>query len=174
MAKRRKYAVKKLPAGRAHGAEGQTISAYARGSRSAVFHDTESPPDEDLHGMVAMWRAVFAQAIMDAKSRRSKKEYEHHRRDALEWLLNDRRDFTFVCDLAGYEPDCIRRQVRSAQQRGFIWRAGDGQQPTRNERPKHWQRSNLQDLGIIEKKRRGKGAQHRRGFVTRHVQLELF
>lgn len=163
--RRRSHAIKKLPAGHAYGSEGRTVTAHGRGS----FHeDAEPATDEDLYGYVALWRAVFAQAIMDAKSRRTKKEYDYIRHSALNWLLSNQKDFKTVCEFAGYEPDYLRRRVREAQQRGFIWRAGDGQQPTKHERESR--RTELLTMGIGQRQRR----RQRHGFVTRFVQLESF
>lgn len=166
--RRRSHAIKKLPAGRAYGSEGQTVTAAGYRTRVSSEQEIEITADNDLHGYVALWRAVFAQAIMDAKSRRTKKEYDYIRHSALSWLLDNHKDFKTVCEFAGYEPDYLRRRVREAQQRGFIWRAGDGQQPTKHERESR--RTELLTVGIGQRQRR----RQRHGFVTRFVQLELF
>jgi hypothetical protein len=155
---RRNAHVKKLPAGRAQGTEWNIHTAKSTRGKSG-FGWQEYPENDgaaDNDGCVALWRAVLAQAIMDAKSRRTKPEYGYIRNTAIFWLLENTVDFTMVCDFAGYEPDATRKLILNAQARGFIWRAGDHQ------RTKH-DRASMDDLGTFTP-----------CAMTRAVQLELF
>lgn len=72
--------------------------------------------------MQALFRAVILQAIQDAKSRSGKQEMVFWRNQAHHWLFTDRKDFTFICDLAGFHPDHVRRKINAAQERGFFWK----------------------------------------------------
>lgn len=168
---RRRHAIKKLPPGRAEGAEGHVHSAQSTGGKRGYTPENEAS-DSDLTGCVALWRAVLAQAVMDAKSRRTKPEYFHIRHTAVFWLLENETDFNMVCDFAGLDPQRTRRSILNAQERGFNWRAGDGLQPTKHEREGRSLRSDLADLGISTKTVR-QAVTRGRGFAKRAVQLEL-
>lgn len=74
-----------------------------------------------------VWRAVITQALMDAASQSRKSEAKRTRKDALQWLLTDSRDFEAVCDNAGFDPGYIRRRAKEALSRGFEWRLPNGQ-----------------------------------------------
>ena len=74
-----------------------------------------------------LWRAVITQALMDAASQSKKSEARRSRRDALEWLLSNSRDFEAVCDNAGFDPDYVRRRAKEALLRGCEWRLPSGQ-----------------------------------------------
>jgi hypothetical protein len=152
---RRRAHVKKLPAGRAQGTEWNIHTAQSTGGKRGYAPEPDAG-NSDNDGCVALWRAVLAQAIMDAKSRRTKQEYGYIRNTAIFWLLENTVDFTMVCDFAGYEPDATRKLILNAQARGFIWRAGDHQ------RTKH-DRASMDDLGTFTP-----------CAMTRAVQLELF
>ena len=151
---RRRTHVKKLPAGRAQGTEWQTHTAQSTGGKRGSMPAHDDAADND--GCVALWRAVLAQAIMDAKSRRTKDEYRYIRNTAIFWLLENTTDFAMVCDFAGYEPEATRKLILNAQERGFIWRAGD-KQPTKHDRAR------MDDLGTFTP-----------CALRRAVQLELF
>lgn len=120
----------------------------------------------ELDPRVALWRAVFAQAIMDAKSQSLKEGHHYNRHTALHWLLEDKGDFGLVCELAGYEPSSMRQRIRHAQERGFVWRGGDVPQraPTGRER--------LQDFGM-EYEPTGRAGMRRKRGSKRVVQLEF-
>ena len=74
-----------------------------------------------------LWRAVITQALMDAASQSRKSEAKRSRRDAIEWLLGESRDFEAVCDNAGFDPDYVRRRAREALLRNCEWRLPSGQ-----------------------------------------------
>ena len=74
-----------------------------------------------------LWRAVITQALMDAASQSKKSEAKRSRRDALEWLLSNSRDFEAVCDNAGFDPSYVRRRAKEALLRGCEWRLPSGQ-----------------------------------------------
>lgn len=152
---RRRTHVKKLPPGRAQGTEWQIHTVQSTGGKRGYTPEPESSSTEH-DGCVALWRAVLAQAIMDAKSRRTKQEYGYIRNTAIFWLLENTVDFNMVCDFAGYDPDHTRKLILGAQERGFMWRAGD-KQPTKHDRTR------LDDLGVATMRA-----------VSISVQLELF
>ena len=74
-----------------------------------------------------LWRAVITQALMDAASHSRKSEAKRSRRDALEWLLSNSRDFESVCDNAGFDPGYVRRRAKEALLRNCAWRLPNGQ-----------------------------------------------
>jgi hypothetical protein len=122
-------------------------------------------------GIHALWRAVILQAIQDAKSRSSKREMVFHRNQAEHWLFDDRQDFSTVCDLAGYEPDSIRRKCREAKERGFLWRAGQPQK-TREEKAQEQLAFRVKDFWRLDP-RPPKPRATRRQMVAQFVQLQL-
>lgn len=65
-----------------------------------------------VRGEVALWRAVLLQALIDATCRSAKPEARFQRREALEWLTGNGRDFAMVCDLAQVNPVYMRRMVK--------------------------------------------------------------
>ena len=76
-------------------------------------------------GETALWRAVILQAFQDAthgthnartnrKPRRPSASLGLHARTAREWLLGNSHDFRTVCDLAGLNPDAVRRSASVA------------------------------------------------------------
>ncbi len=60
-----------------------------------------------------LWRAVVMQALSDI---RASKGVGLHGNHALSWVLYPSRDFSFVCDLAGYDPHFIRRTAKKLVQ----------------------------------------------------------
>ena len=166
--KRRRNVIKKLPAGRARGTDGHVVTAIGRSTRMSSNDETEIALDNETRSYMRLWRAVLAQAVQDAKSRRTKAEYDYIRHSALNWLLGSPKDFNAVCRFAGYEPDYVRRCVRAAQQRGFLHDRSPKPQPTKYERAARRDELLEQSVG-----RRKKGRK-RQGFVTRWVQLEMF
>jgi hypothetical protein len=65
-----------------------------------------------------LWCAVIGQAIQDATSARSNSRNSENGRlqsdkqAALDWLLNDSKDFVTVCTLAGVDPQSVRERVK--------------------------------------------------------------
>lgn len=75
----------------------------------------------------SLWRAVIAQALMDALSKSRKMEARRSRMDALAWLLDNGSDFEAVCDHAGLDPSYVRGRARVALSAGLLWRLPNGQ-----------------------------------------------
>jgi hypothetical protein len=120
---------KKPPYGRANCA-GQPKSAGCDiGNRMEEIR--RAVDNTQAEHLSAIWRAVLVQHIMDAKSRSSKPESDYYRHKALHFLFDDKKDFRAVCELADLNPDVVRHKLHQARERGFIWRVGDGAQPTK-------------------------------------------
>lgn len=121
MAKRRasKHEVRKVSPGRAAGAS-HDRTAQGKGG-GGYYVETERHECKEMRGYQALWRAVFAQMLMDAKSRSSKREARLYRHDAMRWLFENQKDFDMVCDFAGLDPETTRRKVLAAQDRDFQW-----------------------------------------------------
>jgi len=91
----------------------------------------EHPPipegEEDL--CRALWLSVIVQVVSDATSNRSRPCFKRDRECALRWIhgetSKDREDFRLVCDLAGVDPDQMRRAIELAlgsEDHGFNFR----------------------------------------------------
>jgi hypothetical protein len=75
-----------------------------------------------IHGVRDLWCAVIAQAFVDigviapaASNRKSREPLRARGRDydeAVRWLLRDKSDFPYICDLAGVSPRIIRRAAQ--------------------------------------------------------------
>lgn len=61
----------------------------------------------------AVWRAVLTQALVDARSNMQNTEAKIEKARARSWLLNGGNDFNTVCELAGLNPEYVRRRVRN-------------------------------------------------------------
>lgn len=66
-----------------------------------------------------LWRAVLAQAIVDARIDPQTYRYNSNLRKndkelAAEFLLHDQRHFPVVCEAAGYDWRYVREKVRRA------------------------------------------------------------
>ena len=75
-----------------------------------------------IHGVRDLWCAVIAQAFMDIGAitpatsdkrpagilRAGGKEFD----EAVRWLLRDKSDFAYICELAGVSPHIIRNAAR--------------------------------------------------------------
>ena len=82
-------------------------------------------PDVLSNGETALWRAVVLQAFQDAtlglhgasargKPPRLSAERRVHAGAARTWLLRNSADFRQVCNLAGLEPEAVRRAAQVA------------------------------------------------------------
>lgn len=132
--------------------------------------DTGAISESELRGYIALWTAVLTQALMDAKSRRTKPEYAYIRNTALFWLLENKADFAVVCEFAGLDPENTRRLVREAQARGFCRWEGERKQRTKHdfEMP-----TELFDLGMFTCEVPTKPKRERRVFFERFEQQHL-
>lgn len=74
----------------------------------------------------ALWRAVVAQAFIDAEMKVSEPKPDaskaritelankaRDRDEARRWLLEDGPDFQAVCHAAGLDPECVRMYART-------------------------------------------------------------
>ncbi len=106
-----------LPSAFAEGA--QTEATVQSHCRQNTFVDTVPCDDPLTQSCHALWRAVIAQQIMDAKNLSNKPEKQLLKKEAIGWLFHNESDFTMVCDLAGWEPDYVRLLCITAQSHAF-------------------------------------------------------
>ena len=90
--------------------------------------------DEDdklwaIRGEQALWRAVILQALEDAVSHSKRARDRHLKTEARYWLEGTHPDFVTVCDLAGFHPPQIRRQIKQALLNQCKWRLEAGSGP---------------------------------------------
>jgi hypothetical protein len=57
---------------------------------------------------IRLWQAVIQQQFADMRNQNKKEDCEILRSQARHWLLEDHRDFSTVCDLAGWHPEKVR------------------------------------------------------------------
>ena len=57
---------------------------------------------------IRLWQAVIQQQFADMRDQNKKEDCEILRSQARHWLLQDRRDFSLVCELAGVNPERVR------------------------------------------------------------------
>ena len=74
------------------------------------------PGDDDL--CRALWLSVLVQAVVDAKSQRSRSCFKRYQDRALDWINgstgDEDRDFIEVCNLAGVDSKEMRRLISEA------------------------------------------------------------
>jgi hypothetical protein len=102
--------------------------------RAGTAEESHDEPYDPVQGERAVWRAVIVQALMDASCQSAKKESQQAREESLVWLRGRSPDFATVCYFAGFEPDYVRRMVRSCLERNCAWRAAPGSGAPRKRR----------------------------------------
>ena len=68
----------------------------------------------------AVFRAVILQHIQDYKNKARKPCERVWKREAEYWLFHDNVGFREVCELAGWSPEWVRRNIIEAAARGFV------------------------------------------------------
>lgn len=86
-----------------------------------------APPPCPVRGETALWTAVITQAMMDALTHANNAEALYYKNEAIHWLTSNSRDFNMVCQMAGKEPDEVRRKAKKALASPKPWRAEAGQ-----------------------------------------------
>ena len=66
----------------------------------------------------ALWQAVIAQAITDAKYDGLRKPYLECKRLAIAWFSNCSKDFKAVCQYADIDPEYAYKKTQTAIQKG--------------------------------------------------------
>lgn len=66
----------------------------------------------------ALWQAVIAQAITDAKYDGLRKPYLECKRLAIAWFSSFSKDFKAVCQYADIDPDYAYKKTQTAMQQG--------------------------------------------------------
>jgi len=64
--------------------------------------------------------AVIYQAIDDASYKGLDKRYLRYKQEAIDWLTNMSNDFCLVCQLANYEPQYVKDQIKKLAMHGSI------------------------------------------------------
>lgn len=106
---------------------GCRVRSTTTGKSGSVTEDSGSDPDIAIRGERALWRAVIAQALMDAACGSKKPELMQHKQEALVWLRGTSRDFATVAHHAGFEPEYLRKLVSDALAANCQWRALPGE-----------------------------------------------
>lgn len=106
---------------------GCRVRSTIAGKSGSATEDSGSDPDITVRGERALWRAVIAQALMDAACGSKKPELVQCKQEALVWLRGTSRDFATVAHHAGFEPEYLRRLVLDALAANCQWRALPGE-----------------------------------------------
>lgn len=62
--------------------------------------------------------AIIYQAIEDADYKGSDKRYLRYKQQALDWLLSMSDDFCTICNMAGFNPEYVRDQIKKLSMYG--------------------------------------------------------
>jgi hypothetical protein len=66
---------------------------------------------------VRLWQSVLLVAFKDAMNRKE----SYHRRDAIHFIVNNKKDFNCVSILANFNPDYLREKMMSKlKEKGII------------------------------------------------------
>lgn len=93
--------------------------SFYEANNAKEFNTEES---DELSPYIALWKAVITQALMDAGNNFKKKEYKTIKARAISWLDGKSDDFKDVCEMAGLEPEYIRKKSGEAIKNGCKWR----------------------------------------------------
>jgi len=64
--------------------------------------------------------AILYQAIDDASYKGIDKKYLRYKQEAIEWLTNMSEDFCVICNLANYNPEYVKDQVKRMALHGSV------------------------------------------------------
>ena len=64
--------------------------------------------------------AILYQAIDDASYKGIDKKYLRYKQEAIEWLTNMSSDFCLICNMANYEPQYVKDQIKQMALYGSI------------------------------------------------------
>ena len=78
--------------------------------------------DWSVRGERALWRAVILQMLEDAARDSSKPVDLYNKEVARNWLQSGSQDFFMVCDLAGFDVEYLRKNIKKALLNNCKWR----------------------------------------------------
>lgn len=96
--------------------------------------DQSGELEQEDKAVIALWRAVITQALMDAGSQSKKSENKKAKQEAIDWLTRDKESFLSVCAMADMCPDYVREKALWAIERGCRWR-NDGRSVEEPQKP---------------------------------------
>lgn len=101
-------------------------------------------PYDSTKGEEALWKAVIAQAMLDALTNNRKPEFIQYKHEAMHWLTGGSKDFFEVCERAGLDPDYVRIRAKKAFANPSAWRTEAGQSARYEERKAMRERKKLE------------------------------
>lgn len=104
---------------------------------SAEMAEPDDPDGAQADGSFnprRVWIAVIIQALRDVKNEHNTSLKQVEKDHTVAWFERRNEDFTFVCTMAGLEPDYVREKYAKAQRTGFAWDLADPVMRTRRQR----------------------------------------
>ena len=66
-----------------------------------------------------LFMCVISQAFQDATYKGPYRELIQHKRDAVDWFINQNRDFKLICTLSSYDWEYVSDAFQKAQKKGL-------------------------------------------------------
>lgn len=95
--------------------------------RAPHYSGWQDGPYNTTKGEEALWKAVIAQAMVDALSSNRKQEFIQYKNEAIRWLTTNSKDFLDVCERAGLDANYVRIRAKRAFANPSEWRTEAGQ-----------------------------------------------
>jgi hypothetical protein len=87
-----------------------------------TYDQGEKESKDTLSGERGLWRAVIAQAVLDATNHTNDKKLKLERVRALSWLSGLSPDFEIVCAMAGLDTQYVIQRSAKAIKYAHHWR----------------------------------------------------
>jgi hypothetical protein len=102
----------------------ENLTKILKGSSSKT-NQNETTGSEKLHddkfflSQRALWRAVILQSIIDILNQSTRTENKIAKLEAKKWIFTNNEDFEYVCSMAGYKVNYIRKKVMEIMRRSL-------------------------------------------------------
>ena len=94
------------------------ISSYNESYNDFNDNDTHScdfnqSNEQFIPNTIRMWRAVFAQVVIDMMSNSKKTEYIKLKKQSIQWLTDSKfdADFKMICELASLNKSLVKEKL---------------------------------------------------------------
>jgi hypothetical protein len=82
-----------------------------KSSKNEISGSENFQDDKFFLSQRALWRAVILQAIIDILNESSRTENKIAKLEAKKWIFTNNEDFEYVCLMAGYKINFIRKKI---------------------------------------------------------------
>jgi|GEM_PF-7073259 len=98
----------------------------------SLLHYSSSASDSHKGGEISLWRAVIAQAVIDAVSNCKRKDRQLAKKSAIEWFSINNENFLTVCNFAKMSPQDVLAKSLYAIQSANSWKRNTEEEKIRS------------------------------------------